>query len=99
VSLAGEHRGIDLLLTDAIMPGMNGQQLADRLTALIPGLPVVFTSAYTRGVLTGRQDDPRVAYLDKPFTAASITEKIRSVLDARATPSPGPSPSPSPKPG
>ena len=63
---------------------MNGQQLADRLTELRPGLPVIFTSAYTRGVLTHAPDDPSVAFLDKPFTAAALTEKIRSVLDARA---------------
>jgi PAS domain S-box-containing protein len=86
VSLAAEHPTIDLLLTDVIMPGMNGQQLADNLTALIPGLAVVFTSAYTRGVLAGRRDDPSVAYLDKPFTAAALTEKVRTALDSRRRP-------------
>jgi FixJ family two-component response regulator len=63
------------------MPGMNGQQLADRLTDLRPGLPVIFTSAYTRGVLTHTGDDRTVAFLDKPFTAAALTEKVRAVLD------------------
>jgi CheY-like chemotaxis protein len=81
LEVARAHDGIDLLVTDVIMPGMNGQQLADRLTALRPGLPVIFTSAYTRGVLTG---DLSVAFLDKPFTAAALTEKVRSVLDSRA---------------
>ncbi|WP_051809428.1 hybrid sensor histidine kinase/response regulator [Actinoplanes subtropicus] len=84
LAVARAHPVIDLLVTDVIMPGMNGQQLADRLTALRPGLPVIFTSAYTRGVLTETVDDRTVAFLDKPFTAAALTEKIRSVLDRRA---------------
>jgi CheY-like chemotaxis protein len=81
--VAHAHTDIDLLVTDVIMPGMNGQQLADRLTELRPGLPVIFTSAYTRGVLTHTGDDRTVAFLDKPFTAAALTEKVRSVLDTR----------------
>jgi two-component system cell cycle sensor histidine kinase/response regulator CckA len=83
LAVAEAHPDIDLLLTDVIMPGMNGQQLADRLTTVRPGLPVIFTSAYTRGVLTETADDRTVAFLDKPFTAAALTEKIRSVLDQR----------------
>jgi two-component system cell cycle sensor histidine kinase/response regulator CckA len=83
LAVARDHAAIDLLLTDVIMPGMNGQQLADRLTTLRPGLPVIFTSAYTRGVLTETADDRPVAFLDKPFTAAALTEKVRSVLDRR----------------
>jgi CheY-like chemotaxis protein len=81
--VAQAHDDIDLLVTDVIMPGMNGQQLADRLTVLRPGLPVIFTSAYTRGVLTDSADDRTVAFLDKPFTAAALTETIRSVLDSK----------------
>ncbi|WP_433363643.1 ATP-binding protein [Actinoplanes sp. CA-142083] len=80
LEVARAHDGIDLLVTDVIMPGMNGQELADRLTELRPGLPVIFTSAYTRGVLT----DDAAAFLDKPFTAAALTAKVRSVLDSRA---------------
>jgi hypothetical protein len=60
---------------------MFGQLLAVRLSAVGAGLPVIFTSAYTRGVLTG---DLSAAFLDKPFTAAALTEKVRSVLDSRA---------------
>jgi two-component system, cell cycle sensor histidine kinase and response regulator CckA len=83
LALADERPDIDLLVTDVIMPGMNGRQLADRLTAARPGLPVVFTSAHTRGVLTETSDNPAVAYLEKPFTAAAITDAVRAVLDAR----------------
>ena len=77
--------GISLLVTDVIMPGMNGRELADRITALLPGLPVIFTSAHTRGVLTHTGDDPSVAFLEKPFTATAITNKVRAALDARTT--------------
>jgi two-component system, cell cycle sensor histidine kinase and response regulator CckA len=83
LAIVREHPDIDVLVTDVIMPGMNGQQLADRLTALMPDLPVIFTSAHTRGVLTFAPDGPTVAFLEKPFTATAITEKIRAVLDAR----------------
>jgi CheY-like chemotaxis protein len=83
LDVARDHADIDLLVTDVIMPGMNGQQLADRVTDLRPGLPVIFTSAYTRGVLKHTGDDRTVAFLDKPFTAADLTEKIRAVLDSR----------------
>jgi PAS domain S-box-containing protein len=79
--VARQHADIDVLVTDVIMPGMNGQELADRLTGLRPGLPVIFTSAYTRGVLTHTEEDASVAFLDKPFTAAALTEKVRSILD------------------
>ncbi|MEU7905085.1 ATP-binding protein [Actinoplanes sp. NPDC049118] len=77
---------ISLLVTDVIMPGMNGQQLADRITAMLPGLPVIFTSAHTRGVLTPTtRDDPSIAFLEKPYTATGITRTVRAVLDARTT--------------
>jgi CheY-like chemotaxis protein len=79
LAMARSRADIGLLVTDVIMPGMNGQQLADRLTELRPGLPVIFTSAYTSGVLTQAE----AAFLDKPFTAAALTAKVRSVLDAR----------------
>ena len=81
LDVARSHVTVDLLVTDVIMPGMNGQQLADRLTVLRPGLPVIFTSAYTRGVLTDTGEDSMVAFIDKPFTAAALTAKVRSVLD------------------
>ena len=81
LTVARTHTDFDLLVTDVVMPGMNGQQLADRITELRPGLPVIFTSAYTRGALNHTGDDAAVAFLDKPFTAAALTEKVRSVLD------------------
>ena len=74
---------IHLLVTDVIMPGMNGRQLAERITTIMPGLPVIFTSAHTRGVLSLAPDDPTVAFLEKPYTATGITQTVRALLDAR----------------
>ncbi len=85
LALALRHPTVDLLLTDLIMPGMNGRQLADQLTTLIPDLPVVFTSAHTRGILAAQGHGGVTAFLDKPFTATTLTRKIRDTLDARLT--------------
>ena len=73
---------IDLLLTDMVMPEMGGRELAERLTALAPGLKVVYMSGYTADAVT-RQGfaAPGAAFLQKPFTADSLARAIRSALD------------------
>ncbi len=83
MDLTRRHLTVDLLLTDVIMPGMNGRQVADQLAEIIPGLPVVFTSAHTHGILDERIEDAAVAFIDKPFTAASLTRTIREALGPR----------------
>jgi CheY-like chemotaxis protein len=73
---------IDLLLTDVVMPNMNGRQLAERLSELRPSLKVVFMSGYTddaivhRGVLNAG-----MAFIQKPLSVDSLLAKIREVLD------------------
>jgi len=77
----GTH--VDLLLTDVIMPGMNGRELADRLSARQPGLKVVFASGYTADALTRYGVEAGSGYLQKPFSPKVLASKVREVLDAR----------------
>ena len=72
---------IDLLLTDVVMPGMTGRELANRLLETRPTVKVLFTSGYTAEVIS-HQDvlDAGAAYLPKPFTASQLTLKIREIL-------------------
>ena len=71
---------LDLLLTDLVMPGMDGCQLADRLAPLCPGARVLFMSGYSGDVLE-RHDLTGRAFLPKPFDVATLTGKVRQVLD------------------
>ena len=84
VEVARNHNGrIDLLLTDVVMPGMNGRLLADRLLSKWPGLKVVFISGYTDSFIAGHGVlEPGTQLLHKPFTEDALIRKIREVLDA-----------------
>ena len=82
VTVAAHDGEIDLLLTDVILPGMNGHQLADRLQAVRPGLPVLYMSGYTADVLDTQgvpQKGSRL--LEKPFTVEGLARRVRTVLD------------------
>ena len=77
-----QHIGtIPLLLTDLVMPQMNGKQLADRLGPLHPEMKVLFMSGYSDGVLVG-QLASGAAFLQKPLTPFALTRKVREVLDS-----------------
>jgi PAS domain S-box-containing protein len=72
---------IHLLLTDIIMPGMNGRELAQSVAALNPDIRVVYMSGYTDDVLAGSGGlEPGIPLLEKPFTPCLLIEKIREVL-------------------
>jgi PAS domain S-box-containing protein len=79
----GEIR-IDLLLTDVVLPGMNGRQLAEQAKNRRPHLQVLFTTGYSRNAIVhqGRLD-PGVAMIQKPITQESLAARIRDLLDAR----------------
>jgi signal transduction histidine kinase len=73
---------IDLLLTDIVMPGMNGRQLADELHHRQQNIRVLFMTGYSRNAIVhqGRLD-PGVSMLQKPLTEAMLAAKIRDILD------------------
>ncbi len=83
------NREVSLVLTDVIMPEMGGAELARRLAALYPELPVLFMSGFTddeivrRGLLI-----PGSPYLQKPFDVHTLALRVRELLDARAEKSP-----------
>ena len=82
--VAQEHPGeIHLLLTDMVMPGISGPQLADELRATRPALRVLFLSGYTDATVqrAGRVD-PAAHFLQKPFSTQALGLKVREVLDA-----------------
>jgi CheY-like chemotaxis protein len=72
----------DLVLTDVVMPGLSGRELAERLTARFPKLRVVLLSGYTADTVVryGVADD-RVTFLQKPYTPAGLAQFVRRVLD------------------
>jgi two-component system cell cycle sensor histidine kinase/response regulator CckA len=77
------HEPIDLLLTDVVMPGMSGRQLAMRMLETRPGLKVLFMSGYTDNVMAQHGVlEPGTELLQKPFTLRSLGDKVRAVLDA-----------------
>jgi PAS domain S-box-containing protein len=82
-----ERQDIDLLLTDVIMPDMNGPALAQRLIGLRPELRVLFMSGYADMTSPPGGDSPNVGFLSKPFQASALTARVAQML-ARPT-SPG----------
>jgi CheY-like chemotaxis protein len=80
--IAEQHHKIDLLLTDVVMPIMNGRQLAERLRAMVPGLRVVFMSGYHDDeVLREMTAASDVMHLQKPVPRDVLVEKLREMLD------------------
>jgi two-component system, cell cycle sensor histidine kinase and response regulator CckA len=72
----------DLLLTDVVMPGMNGRALAEKLISRQPGLKVLYMSGYTDSVIAAQGVlDPGTQFLQKPFTEEILRRKVREVLD------------------
>jgi two-component system cell cycle sensor histidine kinase/response regulator CckA len=92
LKLSDEHRGeIDLLLTDLVMPGMSGRDVAQHLRQHRPNLCILFTSGYnqekTRPASDAQED---IALVRKPFTGSALTRKVRELLDAHPAPNTAP---------
>ena len=84
LSVSGRHEGkIHLLLTDVIMPGMNGAELARKITPSRPGMKILFMSGYTDdAILRHGVLNPGTEFIEKPFSPDSLARKVRRVLDA-----------------
>ena len=75
------HAGeIDLLLSDVVMPEMNGPALAQRLVAVRPELRILFISGYADMTTLPQSDNPNVSFLSKPFQASVLSERVRQML-------------------
>jgi PAS domain S-box-containing protein len=88
MQIAVAHEGvIHLLLTDVIMPGMNGRELAQRISEIRPNVKVLYMSGYTENVV-GHNGmlDAGVRLLQKPFNLRDLKSKVREVLDTGPTP-------------
>lgn len=86
ISMAGEYQGeIHLLLTDVILPKMNGRQIAEHLKTVRPGIKVLFVSGYSDDIISQHGVlDENVAYLAKPFHHNTLAVKVREVLSGGA---------------
>jgi PAS domain S-box-containing protein len=83
LQLAEEHNGeIDLLLTDVIMPGMNGKDVSDRIRQSRPDIKLLYMSGYTANVIAHRSMlNPGVLLLSKPFSIQQLSTKVRQALE------------------
>ena len=82
ILLASEREHLDLLLTDVVMPRMNGRELSETLRSLRPDLKVIYMSGYTDdAVLRYGIHGQRTAFLQKPFGLSALARKVRDAFD------------------
>ncbi len=86
IRLAREYPGeIHLLMTDVIMPEMNGRELADRISATRPAMKCLFMSGYTADIISSKGVLAKgVRFIQKPFSKKGLSAKVREVLDSKA---------------
>lgn len=86
LQMCGQLQGkkIDMLLTDVVMPGMNGKELADEMVRLYPEVKVLFISGYTgKRIVTHEILSRGLSFLAKPFSPLELLQKIRQILDSK----------------
>ena len=84
---AGRLQEVDLIITDMVMPGMSGMQLAGHIEKIRPGIPILFMSGYSREFLVEQGElGRRHRILEKPFTPAELLETARQMLNHEAAP-------------
>ncbi|MGC4066797.1 MAG: response regulator [Polyangiaceae bacterium] len=77
---------VHLLVTDVVMPGMNGRQLADRAQRMRPTLKVLFTSGYTEDTIAHHGVlDEGIEFLPKPYSVTALLQRVRKILDSPAS--------------
>jgi len=83
IGLANEYPGeIQLLLTDVVMPGMNGRDLAEKMKTIFPNLKRLFMSGYTANVIASKGVlEKDVNFIQKPFTKKELDASVRKALD------------------
>jgi hypothetical protein len=85
LAAAAAHDGpIDMVLTDLVMPGMDGKELVERMRDLRPGIRALFTSGYAQGMVEGHELGEGDAFLSKPYDQAELATAIGAVLAAPA---------------
>ncbi len=82
VRLAKEHAGvIRLLMTDVVMPGMNGRDLAEHLVSFMPQLKCLLMSGYSADIISRQGKlDPGLYFIEKPFSKKELADKVRAAL-------------------
>ena len=75
-----ECRAIDILITDVVMPGMGGHELAQKVRAVRPQTKVLYLSGYTEETVVQGGSNAGTAFLQKPFTLQVLLRKVREVL-------------------
>ncbi len=83
IEIANRHVGsIHLLLTDVIMPGMNGKELSEKLKAARPLMRVLFMSGYTDDIIAPHGIlEPEVAFIQKPLSPLHLARRVRALID------------------